>query len=267
MEESALADAVTINFQNNRPYSHSSPTYEFPVADPTFANVRACETVIDIYRCPSAALPEHLPDQGHNGGRFVQNRVPGSYIACASGIATSQFIFQMPNGFRRFLEQTDGVMYGVKVNQPNPEFGKSPVSLGKIPDITHIGELIAASKNGYPGPEPQFGNRKDHWYIGSDSIDGPGIGDPSEGLGSTGVPPNLHKVPDVVGTCRGNAAARHVVGQDCEGLQLSFSSEHPGIVQVVMCDGSVQVVQEDIYDIAWSKMGTRSEAFDLPDGT
>jgi hypothetical protein len=47
-------------------------------------------------------------------------------------------------------------------------------------------------------------------------------------------------------------------------LQLSFSSEHPGIVQVAMCDGSVQQVEDGIDEFVWSKMGTRSEKFDRP---
>jgi hypothetical protein len=54
----------------------------------------------------------------------------------------------------------------------------------------------------------------------------------------------------------------HVVGAlDCDGLQLSFSSDHPGIVQVVMSDASVQVVQEDIDSNIWQDMGTRSDKF------
>jgi Protein of unknown function (DUF1559) len=48
---------------------------------------------------------------------------------------------------------------------------------------------------------------------------------------------------------------------DCEGLQMSFSSEHPGIVQVVMCDGSVQAVQEDVDPLVWQDMGTRADKF------
>ena len=59
-------------------------------------------------------------------------------------------------------------------------------------------------------------------------------------MGSTGVPLNLHKQPALF-NCSGSAS-----GNACQALQLSFSSEHPGIVQVVMSDGSVQTIQEDI---------------------
>ena len=54
----------------------------------------------------------------------------------------------------------------------------------------------------------------------------------------------------------------HVVGaDDCDGLQLSFSSDHPGIVQVVMCDGSVQAIPDDIDSNLWQDMGTRADKF------
>lgn len=78
----------------------------------------------------------------------------------------------------------------------------------------------------------------------------------TEALGSSGVPPNLHKQPaqfNCLGPPRDYA---------CQALQLSFSSEHPGVVQVVLCDGSVQTVDEGIDVAVWSKMGTRSIDFD-----
>jgi prepilin-type processing-associated H-X9-DG protein len=125
------------------------------------------------------------------------------------------------------------------------------------------------------------GNRKDHWAIGSDSIGAAEPGDPSEALGSTGCPPNLHKSSVAVGYCDGTptgtfeagvasddedgetlASGAHVVGcYDCFGLQISFSSNHPGMTQVVMCDGSVQAIEEDIDIEVWNNMGTRSEKF------
>ncbi len=280
MEESGLWDTLTIDYENVHPYSHPGPDYGYPLAAP-FRNVEACETVIEIYRCPSAALPQHLRDRGHNSKHFIQRRVPASYIACASGIVTSQFIFRFPDGeFHRLLEQTDGVMYGVHKRKES-KFGDSLVRFGRITDGTSktiaVGEAVpdvqriqGSGDDGFPPLEHQFGNRKDHWYIGSDNIGTPGnAGDPSEALGSTGVPPNLHRQRGVAESCGGGGggleggSGSHVVGADCEGLQLSFSSEHPGVVQVVMCDGSVQQVAEGISDVVWSRMGTRSEKFDL----
>jgi prepilin-type N-terminal cleavage/methylation domain-containing protein len=293
LEEAALADLVTIDFVDSRPYAFNQPSYG-TLVDP-YRNVTACETVIEVFRCPSAGLPEHMPDRGHKSGYYVQRRVPASYIACASGMASSQdleqpFPWEPSVAFHRYLEQMDGVMYGVKVKDPNTRFGTGLVTMAKItdgasktvavgeavPDIERIGRVGA---DGYPRAEPQFGIRKDHWYIGSDSIDGPSTtgtteqinsGDVSEALGSTGVPPNLHRDAEILAICDSLApggpsggVSSHLVGKaDCEALQLSFSSEHPGIVQVVMCDGSVQVIQEDIDTLIWSQMGTRADKFD-----
>jgi len=122
-----------------------------------------------------------------------------------------------------------------------------------VSDIQAI--LDSVGIRGYTAPESRVGNRKDHWYIGSDSIDGPSVGDLSEALGSTGVLPNLHKQP-----ARFNCGTP--ASYECQALQLSFSSEHPGVTQVVMCDGSVQTIQESIDSEVWSKMGTRSTDFD-----
>jgi prepilin-type N-terminal cleavage/methylation domain-containing protein len=93
MEEAALADIVTIDFVNSRPYAHDQPSYT-TIVDP-YKNVIACETLISSFRCPSTPLPEHVPDRGHNSKHYVQRRVPSSYIACASGLSTSQVITQV----------------------------------------------------------------------------------------------------------------------------------------------------------------------------
>jgi hypothetical protein len=167
---------------------------------------------------------------------------------------------------------------------PNTKYGQGTVSMAKITDGTSktlaIGEAVSDIEritrfrpDGYTRPEPQNGTRKDHWYVGSDSLSTNDLGDPSEALGSTGVPPNLHKNHAVVELCESLATgasssssdvgtSSHVVGAlDCDGLQLSFSSDHSGIVQVVMCDGSVQVIQEDLDPNIWQDMGTRSDKF------
>lgn len=300
MEEGGLASLLTIDFVNSRPYAHTQPNYT-TVVDP-YRNVLALETVIPTFRCPSIALPEHMPDRGHKGNRYVQRRVPGSYIACASGLATSQAIHDVFEGeFHRWMEQLDGVMYGVYVKEPPlpgappKTFGKGTVSMKKITDgtsktiavgeawfdVERVGRLMP---DGYPRPEPHGGKRKDHWMVGSDSIGQPDPGDPSEALGSTGCPPNLHRYAEALTNCdqgvpltgtgtssgvvpadratMAAAAMMHIVGCfDCDGLQISFSSDHPGLVQVVMCDGSVQAVEEEVDPEIWSQMGTRSDKF------
>jgi prepilin-type N-terminal cleavage/methylation domain-containing protein len=295
MEETALADLLAANAKKVHYYYHTDPNYT-TLVDP-YRNVAALETVIPTYRCPTNTLPEHMPDRGHVSGHYVRGRVPASYIACASGIVDNQSNWQLvPGQFHGWMEQLDGVMYGVYVNDPplsgaSPKtYGRGTVSIAKITDGTSktvavgeavfdVGRVGRTGADGYAKNEPRGGNRKDHWAIGSDSIGAGEAGDPSEALGSTGCPPNLHKSPEAVGNCDGThsgsfegssfaaasstaAAMMHIVGcYDCNGLQISFSSNHPGITQVVMCDGSVLTIQEDIDIEIWNHMGTRSDKF------
>ena len=140
-----------------------------------------------------------MRDQGQDASYYIQRRVPGSYIACASGIATSQVSTKIFRGNHQWLERMDGVMWGLTIGSPKDATGlvsyrkiedglSKTIAVGEaVTDFQKVLELSLGRSNGYPGPEPAAGNRKDHWYIGSDGIDGPGIGDPSEALGSTGV--------------------------------------------------------------------------------
>jgi prepilin-type N-terminal cleavage/methylation domain-containing protein len=292
MEEQGVASNLTIDYVSPRRYSHDQPNYT-SIVDP-YRNVIALESVIPTFRCPSQFLPEHMPDR-FQGNRYVQRRVPSNYIACASGTASSQSIHQLlRNEFRKWLEQVDGVMYGVYLREPSANYkppilnyGRSLVSMKKVTDGTSktvaVGEawfdvyrVGATGSDGYPLPEPNTGTRKDHWMVGSEGLSGGQNGtavpgDPSEAMGSTGVPPNLHRVPEAFANCvpgpHGGApptggSGSHIVGPiDCEGLQLSFSSEHPGITQVVMCDGAIQVIEENIDLDVWEDMGTRADQF------
>jgi prepilin-type N-terminal cleavage/methylation domain-containing protein len=290
MEEAAAANVLKIDKVTPQRYSSDSPSYT------ATGNLLAVETLIPAFRCPSQFTPERMPDKSQSDRTgYNQGRMPANYIACASGTASSQSIQQVLQGeFHQWLEQADGVMFGVYVRDGVPGYktppptkfhGSSLISIKKIEDGTSktvamgeawfdVGRQSATDSDGYPIAEPNAGKRKDHWIIGSESISGGNAGtatpgDPSEALGSTGVPPNLHKDPAAQANCGGStgssrmaASSMHVVGPiDCEGMQLSFSSEHPGIVQVGMCDGSVQTVQEDIDLDIYEQMGTRSRKF------
>ncbi|HEY3392515.1 MAG TPA: DUF1559 domain-containing protein [Lacipirellulaceae bacterium] len=309
MEENALADLLTTDPKIEHYYYHTDPIYTTAV--PPYKNVTALDTVIPTMRCPTLNLPEHMPDRGHVSGHYVRARAPASYIACASGIVDNQSNWQLfPYGqageFHGWMEQLDGVMYGVYVRQPplpgapSRTYGTGLVSIAKITDGTSktiavgeavfdVGRVGRTGPDGYARVEPRGGGedgrgqRKDHWAIGSDSIGAAEVSDPSEALGSTGCPPNLHKSSAAVGKCDGTnsgtfegaslvandaedgteiGGGAHTVGcYDCFGLQISFSSNHPGMTQVVMCDGSVQAIEEDIDIEVWNNMGTRSDKF------
>jgi len=180
-------------------------------------------------------------------------RVPGSYLGCASGLAVNQ------NRPRRGLENLDGVLFGIHHvprafgnNPPQKAIRHREISDG-LSNTLLVGEAVhdsAAQSHIGQSPEDEDGDHKDHWYIGSDDVDTSPYVDASEALGSTGVRINLHNVY----SC-GTESSTY---DECMALQLSFSSNHPNTVNVVMCDASVTTISENIEPRVWSDMGTRA---------
>ena len=267
IEQENLRSNVTINFSQHANYAYPGPFYTYPVLG---NNLEACETVLPIFRCPTMNLPLHVADQGMDRNFFINRRVPSSYIGCTSGVTESSYFHMDKDGeIHLKMEQLDGALVAVLGSDGKSMHSKSPVSLRQIEDGTSntllVGEAVTDmkelerstrfGKNGHTSPEPYTGSRKDHWYIGSDSIDGPTVSDVSEALGSTAVLPNLDKNPS-----RFNCG--NITSYECQALQLSFTSEHPGIVQLSYCDGSVRSINGTIDSEVWSKMGTRSSEYD-----
>jgi prepilin-type processing-associated H-X9-DG protein len=236
------------NFQ----WAHPGP-YRYPITEKTYRNIIAVETYIPAFRCPSAPLPSSQYDVSSDNWH-VMKRVPGSYLGCASGVVVDQ---NDPRG----MEELDGILFGqhkdgrLKRGSSTKRAGQRvPLTLRKVRDGTSKTMLIGEALHDHVAQreigrtrETARGDHKDHWYIGSDDVDI--YNDCSEGLGSTGVEINLQQrfrcgdgAPD----------------DECQKLQLSFSSAHAGAVNVVMCDGAVQTVPQDIDKEVWSDMGTRS---------
>src|SRR5262249_42850212 len=61
--------------------------------DPSERNIAACETIFNVFRRPSANIPDRMLDvSGYEGGGWVvRNRVPCTYLGNASGTATNDF--------------------------------------------------------------------------------------------------------------------------------------------------------------------------------
>lgn len=256
MEDESLWDIMTIgegartgggsgkqnaggNYQWAHPGEYRSETIQNNIV---YRNVVACETLIPVFRCPSAALPEFQHDVSSDNWH-VMKRVPGSYLGCATGLLVDQ---AKSKGF----QASDGVLFGL-----DKDSSAQGVTMRKITDGTSktvlVGEalhdVVAQAEIG-ANRESAAGDHKDHWYIGGDDPDI--YNDVSEGLGSTAVPINLHlKYP--------NGCDRAAGALGCQSLQIGFSSAHPGTTQVVMCDGSVQTVIDGIAPVVWSEMGTR----------
>jgi prepilin-type N-terminal cleavage/methylation domain-containing protein len=229
-------------------WAHPGPYSRDQVANnPEFANLVVCETPISVYQCPSmgfSGIYDISQDSWH-----VANRQPSSYIGCASGIVTNQNGTE-PNALNQHVKMKglDGVLFGVS------EIAFKQITDG-LSNTMLIGEampdLAKLTRVGGSQPESSVGNRKDHWYYGSDDVDtGPSY-DLSEALGSTGVAMNLQNQAIGTDPCAlGTSAA-------CQALQLSFGSIHPGGMNMVRCDASASFVDEGIDEAAWRELGTR----------
>jgi prepilin-type N-terminal cleavage/methylation domain-containing protein len=182
-------------------------------------NAEACATYLSVYRCPSSTAPRHLTAQG------ISDRVPCDYVACTSGTATresgppplagtagSDGLFYVDSGIR-MADIVDGA--------------STTVALG---ETMFIYRAFGPDHTGYQ----QF---LDHWYIGT--LEGVN-NEISEGMGSTGVAINSHKLNVFV-----------------DEQELAFGSHHPGGALVVFADGAVRFVAESIDRTTWSALGTR----------
>jgi prepilin-type N-terminal cleavage/methylation domain-containing protein len=228
-------------------------------------NMRLCETVFDVMRCPSAGLPPHQTDQACDAA-YVMRRVPSSYIGSATGLATDGY---------RTIRNAD-VDFGAGRTRSEPSrfgdldgvlFAWSRVKIAQIIDGTSKTMLIGEALHDWEtqdrigaNKEPDEGNRKDHWIIGSNDLDVSRPGnthghDVSEALGSLAVPINYQKNFRNNSACESPGSPAH---SDCQKVQLAFGSAHSGGFQMVRCDGSVDFVEEGIDDQARSDLATRA---------
>jgi hypothetical protein len=226
-----------------------------------FRNVLIAETVLQVYRCPSAGLPEHQVDHSIDGW-WVMRRVPASYLGVVSGLEASQdpsTRLRYPKPQNSKFPGADGVMVAVLEHDRTEK--SSRITLSKIADGTSKTAMVGEALHDVDTQDARGslaevapGNRKDHWWGGSDDIDtDPNFFDSSEMLGSTAVPINVQKDP-----AQNRAMCGVASSPQCHALQLSFGSAHTGITQMAFCDGHIEVVQEDIDPVVWSDYGTRA---------
>jgi prepilin-type N-terminal cleavage/methylation domain-containing protein/prepilin-type processing-associated H-X9-DG protein len=226
----------TLRFIEGEEGQWAHPSDVIPAAvRATRPNMRATETVIPGYRCPSAGVAEHVKyissDAWHTLGR-----VPGCYIGSASGIVKNQNQNQLRN--------VDGMIFtesGIRIGDATDGLSNTMLVGETLPDDTPS-----------TAREPHQGTNADHWYIGSDDID---ISDDfSEFLGSTGVPMNifLQKL---------RTGETPTLGE--QQMQLSYGSAHPGGCHILLGDGSVRFVSETVDTVTWSNLGNREDGVAL----
>ena len=246
LENEALQN-ITLEFNN---WAYTGPYTLAQIDNDTWRNVIAAETYVGIFQCPSAGLPQHQYDRSADDWH-VMRRVPGSYLGNASGLLVSQNQTSEPENY--LMGHLDGVL-----------FGRSEIAIKDITDgmsnTMLLGEGLhdtdTLEELGSRRREHERGDRKDHWYFGGDDADcqrswGRGL-DGSECMGSTGVPMNYQNQVVTRQVCQSPTAP------DCQRAQLSFSSAHPGGMQMARGDGSVDYAAEDIDPLLWSDLGTRA---------
>ncbi|MEO8497491.1 MAG: DUF1559 domain-containing protein, partial [Planctomycetota bacterium] len=185
-------------------------------------NAAACSTLLSVFRCPSAPVAEHTSVQG------IADRVPCTYLACATGLMRNESGPPPTAGGSNL----DGIFFlNSRVKLRDVLDGtSSTVSIGEslfdtnVRGIDHGGTVHIV----------------DHWYIGSPLIN---PADVSESLGSTAVPVN------------------RIFDQNAfiDEKELCFSSRHPGGAQVSFVDGHVSMIAQTIDAAVWSALGTRAQ--------
>jgi prepilin-type N-terminal cleavage/methylation domain-containing protein len=192
-------------------------------------NERAAGTLIPTYRCPSAAIPQHVNNQG------IPQRVPATYRGVASSTADSDDPSTSAVG--RHLEQLD--LEGLF-------FACSRIRMADITDGTSNTFMIGESRW---DTFSQNGNQMDFWYIGSPQADpcncntGAGGTEFSEFCGSTGVPYNARAIASTTGYVK----------------ELSFSSFHPSGALFCFGDASVRFVPFTIDAAVYQGLGSRDK--------
>jgi prepilin-type N-terminal cleavage/methylation domain-containing protein len=209
------------------PFLDQAPLYNsFTVGTPTTATTsiwrsgapeRALGVVLPVFRCPSSVAPEAVLNVDG-----IARRVPSDYVACASGLRTTDSATSA-NGIGP--ENLDGMFFRI-----------SSVRMADVTDgssnTVGLGEAVYES------------GHCDHWYIGSDDLGRnsvPESNDASEFLGSLGVKLNLFN-PNAL----------------TDDVELSFKSRHAGGVHLLLMDGSARFVSENVNEKVRQALGTRS---------
>ncbi|MFO0888460.1 MAG: DUF1559 domain-containing protein [Isosphaeraceae bacterium] len=224
--------------------------------DPTDRNIAAQETVMGVFRCPSASVPEHVLDVSTDGWT-VTRRVPGTYLGNCSGSITADWVDRASGKLSEDETQRAMFMGTLTVNgQTADGFFRTKLArqMKEITDGTGgtvaIGEALPdpipgtleVAEDRYNGRLSSRGLRaqKDHWPIGGDDPDV--LRDMSEVFGSTAIPINHPEVP-----ARNRAWAQY---------EMSYSSAHPGGANFLLVDGSVRFIRETIDAAVFRSLGT-----------
>ncbi len=196
-------------------------------------NTKACETVVNAFKCPSAPIEDHLD---YNG---ISRRFPASYRGNAGSEATSDDTSTIPIVGTKSLEMLDldGIFWAC-----------SKTKFAEVTDGLSNTIFIGESHT-----DPDFskdGQGMDFWIIGSPQAD------PCACNGGTGGTEFTEAVGGVYPQINAQMRTPAISGQL---MEIAFGSYHTGGAMMGMGDGSVSFVAENIDLTVYRGLGTRNK--------
>lgn len=254
IEQTPLADQVILADSSTAPTgTGNASNWTNP------PNETVCATFIPIFRCPSDPVPQHI-DSGP--GPSMAERVPSSYLGCASGTTNDHNDMYYKAG--KSSSDVRDARSGMLVPTQNASyFGvyrlRSRIGFQDCRDGTSntllVGESIFDTSD-FEGSSRGI----DHWYIGSYQVDY-NI-EMSEFLGSTVNELNLYHRYSDEKLLTLSASARTTLFAK---MAFGFASWHAGDgVTFSLADGSTKFINANIDPAVYQYLGNRADGQTIP---
>lgn len=210
-------------------------------------NEKLCGILLEIFRCPSMAQPEHL-DESDPQADGIPGRVPVSYRASASSTATHDGEAVTHPSFKDPAD-IDGIFGGCTY------YGLKHISDGTSSTLllgeSYTDHLFEKACNSTDPNAPTARENTDHWAIGSPDIDGYDHVQAPRGPGQ--------EFTEFVGSTAAalNARKHQAEFTGCE-IESSFGSYHLGGAFFALCDGSVRYISDTIDRTLYRGLASRN---------